>query len=93
MTSSPSSNGSLASGGHRSICMDNGPELVAHALRDWCRLRGTAMADIDRARRGENPCVVSFIGRCRDEPLNIEEVASLLEAQLVVEVWASTGVL
>ena len=27
--------------------MDNGPELVAWALRDWCRLAGTATAYIE----------------------------------------------
>ena len=32
--------------------MDNGPELIAWALRDWCRLAGTATAYIEPARRG-----------------------------------------
>ena len=27
--------------------MDNGPELVALALRDWCRLSGTAAMYIE----------------------------------------------
>ncbi len=67
--------------------MDNGPELVAWALRDWCRLAGTATAYIEPGSPWENPFVESFNGRTRDELLNIEEFGSLLEAQVLVEVW------
>jgi transposase InsO family protein len=67
--------------------MDNGPELVAWALRDWCRLAGTATRYIEPGSPWENPFVESFNGRARDELLNIEEFASLLEAQMLVEAW------
>ncbi len=67
--------------------MDNGPELVAWALRDWCRLAGTATTYIEPGAPWENPFVESFNGRVRDELLNIEEFATLLEAQVVVEAW------
>jgi transposase InsO family protein len=67
--------------------MDNGPELIANDLRDWCRLRGTTTAYIEPGSPWENPFVESFNGRCRDELLNIEEFGSLLEAQVVVEAW------
>jgi len=67
--------------------MDNGPELIAWALRDWCRLAGTATAYIEPGSPWENPFAESFNGRARDELLNIEEFASLLEAQVVVEGW------
>jgi transposase InsO family protein len=67
--------------------MDNGPELVAWALRDWCRMAGTATAYIEPGSPWENPFVESFNGRTRDELLNIEEFANLLEAQVVVESW------
>ncbi len=67
--------------------MDNGPELIAWALRDWCRLAGTATAYIEPGSPWENPFVESFNGRVRDELLNVEEFASLLEAQVVVEGW------
>ena len=67
--------------------MDNGPELIAWALRDWCRLAGTATIYIEPGSPWENPFVESFNGRVRDELLNIEEFASLLEAQVLVEAW------
>jgi putative transposase len=67
--------------------MDNGPELIAWALRDWCRLAGTATAYIEPGSPWENPFVESFNGRVRDELLNVEEFGSLLEAQVVVESW------
>jgi transposase InsO family protein len=67
--------------------MDNGPELIAWALRDWCRLAGTATAYIEPGAPWENPFVESFNGRARDELLNLEEFAHVLEAQVVVESW------
>jgi putative transposase len=67
--------------------MDNGPELIGWALRDWCRLAGTATTYIEPGAPWENPFVESFNGRVRDELLNIEDFGSLLEAQVLVEAW------
>ena len=67
--------------------MDNGPEMIAWALRDWCRLSGTATTYIEPGAPWENPFVESFNGRFRDECLNIEDFGDLPEAQLVVEDW------
>jgi transposase InsO family protein len=67
--------------------MDNGPELIAWALRDWCRLAGTTTSYIEPGSPWENPFVESFNGRVRDELLNIEEFGSLLEAEVVTEAW------
>lgn len=66
---------------------DNGPELIADALRDWCRLSRIGISYIEPGSPWENPWVESFNGRARDELLNIEEFGSLLEAQVVVEAW------
>ena len=57
--------------------MDNGPELIAWALRDWCRMNGTATSYIEPGSPWENPFVESFNGRVRDELLNIEEFGTL----------------
>jgi putative transposase len=67
--------------------MDNGPELIAWALRDWCRLHHTTTSYIEPGAPWENPFVESFNGRARDELLNIEEFGTLLEARVVIEAW------
>lgn len=65
--------------------MDNGPELIAWALRDWCRLSGLGTVYIEPGSPWENPWIESFNGRARDELLNIEEFGSLTEARIVIE--------
>jgi putative transposase len=67
--------------------MDNGPEMIAWALRDWCRLSDTTTTYIEPGAPWENPFVESFNGRFRDECLNIEEFSDLPEARLIVEDW------
>ena len=67
--------------------MDNGPEMISWALRDWCRLSGTTSTYIEPGAPWENPFVESFNGRVRDELLNVEEFGDLPEAQVVVEAW------
>jgi hypothetical protein len=44
--------------------MDNGPELIAWALRDGCRLAATTTSYIEPAP-WENPIIESFNGRGR----------------------------
>ena len=63
------------------IRCDNGPELTANALRDWCRFSGTGSSYIEPGAPWENPFVESFNGRLRDEFLAVEQFDSLLEAQ------------
>ena len=69
------------------IRCDNGPELTANALRDWCRFSGTASSYIEPGAPWENPFVESFNGRLRDEFLAVEQFDSLLEAQVLIEDW------
>ncbi len=61
---------------------DNGPEMIAWALRDYCRLAGTKTAYIEPGSPWENPYIESFNGRLRDELLNIEEFGSLTEQRM-----------
>jgi putative transposase len=74
-------------GAPASLRCDNGPELIAWALRDWCRLSRVAISYIEPGSPWETPYVESFNGRVRDELLNIEDFATLLEAQVIVEAW------
>ena len=66
---------------------DNGPELTANALRDWCRLGGSGQAFIEPGSPWENPFVESFGSRVRDEVLSVEAFGSLAEAAVVLEDW------
>lgn len=67
--------------------MDNGPEMTAHALRDWCTLSGTGTAFIEPGSPWQNPFVESFHSRVRDELLDIEEFSCLAEARVVIGDW------
>jgi putative transposase len=67
--------------------MDNGPEMTAHALKDWCVLSRTGTAYIDPGSPWQNPYVESFHSRVRDELLDIEEFSCLAEARVVIGDW------
>jgi putative transposase len=66
---------------------DNGPELTAHALRDWCRFSRTETAFIEPGSPWQNAYVESFNGRARDELLDVEQFSCLAEAKVVIEDW------
>ena len=64
---------------------DNGPEMTAHALSDWCVLSKTGTAFIEPGSPWQNPFVESSrFPRVRDELLDIEEFSCLAEARIVI---------
>jgi putative transposase len=65
--------------------MDNGPELTANALRDWCRFSHSETTYIEPGSPWENPFIESFNGKLRDELLDSEIFETLLEAQVLAE--------
>jgi putative transposase len=69
------------------VRMDNGPELMAYALRDWCRFAGAGTSYIEPGAPSENPYVESFGSRLRDELLAVEQFDTLLEARVLIEDW------
>jgi putative transposase len=69
------------------VRMDNGPELTANALRDWCQHNQTTTSYIEPGSPWQNPFVESFGSRVRDEVLAVEAFDSLLEARVVIEDW------
>jgi len=69
------------------IRCDNGPELTANALRDWCRFSRSESAYIEPGSPWQNPFVESFGSRIRDELLSVELFATLAEAQVMVADW------
>jgi putative transposase len=69
------------------IPCDNGPEVTANALRDWCRFGGCGTSYIEPGSPSENPWVESNGSRMRDKLLAIEQFDTLLEAQVLVADW------
>jgi putative transposase len=69
------------------IRCDNGPELTANALRDWCRFTGCGTSYIEPGSPWENPWVESYGSRMRDELLAIEQFDTILEAQILIADW------
>lgn len=70
------------------IRMDNGPEMTANAIRDWCTLTSGSMTSyIEPGSPWQNPFVESFGGRFRDEVLSVEAFDNLLEARVVIDDW------
>lgn len=67
--------------------VDNGPEFVAKAVRDWIGIVGAKTALIEPGAPWENGYCESFNGRFRDELLNGEICYSLREAQILIEQW------
>jgi putative transposase len=76
-----------ARGAPTHIRCDNGPEMTAHALIDWCRSQSAATSYIDPGAPWQNPFVESFHSRVRDELLNLELFSCLTEAQVLIEDW------
>lgn len=66
---------------------DNGPELTAAVLREWCRHGSTGTAYIEPGSPWQNPYVESFNARLRDELLNTEVFTCLEEAQVLAADW------
>jgi putative transposase len=65
--------------------MDNGPEFIAAALRDWCRFTGTGTVFIEPGSPWQNAFVESLNARVRDEFLNGNDFYTLMEAKVLAE--------
>ena len=66
---------------------DNGPELTAAAVRDWCRFNAAGTSYIDPGSPWQNAYVESFNARLRDELLSCEVFDTLTEAKVLLEDW------
>ena len=73
--------------GPKFLRCDNGPEMTANALKDWCRFSEAGSAYIEPGSPWQNPYVESFGSRVRDELLAVELFSCLAEAKVLVEDW------
>lgn len=67
------------------IRSDNGPEFVANAVKEWIAQKGFKTLFIEPGSPWQNCYSESFNARFRDEFLNVESFASLLEAKVLGE--------
>jgi putative transposase len=65
------------------IRSDNGPEFLAQAVQDWIERRGFQTLYIEPGSPWQNAYSESFNSRFRDEFLNREAFASVLEAKVL----------
>ena len=73
--------------GPRSITVDHGTEFQSRALEDWAYRRSVLLDFIRPGKTVENAFIESFNGRLRDECLNMQQFASLVEEQATIEAW------
>ena len=64
---------------------DNGPEFIAQAVVAWLYRQGIDTHHIDPGSPWQNPFAEAFHSRFRDECLDQESFAGLLEAQVICE--------
>src|SRR3712207_7643880 len=77
----------LQTGVPEHVRCDNGPEMIAQALRAWLAKLGTKTLYIAPGSPWENGFCESFNGKLRDELLDGEVFYSLAEARVVIEGW------
>jgi putative transposase len=63
------------------IRSDNGPEFIAHAIREWLARVGVETLYVEPGSPWQNGYAESFHGRLRDEFLAVEEFESLAAAR------------
>jgi transposase InsO family protein len=72
------------------IRSDNGPEFIAEAVRDHLRTLHVETRYIEPGAPWQNAYIESFNGKLRDELLEREVFATVLEAQVLTEHWRRT---
>jgi putative transposase len=68
-----------------SLRRDHGPEFVANASKAWLSISHIGPAYIEPGTPWQNGAAESFIGKFRDECLNMEWFHSRREAQVIIE--------
>ena len=69
------------------IVMDNGPEFTSKALDQWAHERNVKLHFIRPGKPVENAYAESFNGRFRDECLNANWFANVLDARERIDAW------
>ena len=76
-----------ARGAPAGLRSDNGPEFIAKAIRAWLAAEGIETLYIEPGAPWENGYAESLNSKVRDELLEREEFASVLEARVLGRAW------
>ena len=71
----------------RSITVDHGMECMSRAREDWAWRRGVQLDFTRTGKPTDNGYIESFNGKLRDEWLNVNQFASLVDAQQQIDAW------
>lgn len=74
-------------GAPQRIRLDNGPELISHALRDWAARNGVALVHIQPGKPTQNAYIERFNRSLRTEVLDRYVFTSLAEVRRMTEDW------
>jgi putative transposase len=69
------------------LTLDNGSEFTGRAMELWAQQSEVELRFIRPGRPVENGFIESFNGRLRDECLNVEWFASLIDARQKLALW------
>jgi putative transposase len=71
----------------QAITVDNGGEFVSRAMDAWAYAHDVRLDFIRPGKPVENAYIERFNGKLRDECLNSHVLASIAEAQVVLDAW------
>jgi putative transposase len=71
----------------KKLRVDNGPEFIAQALEDWCKVHEVELLFIQKGKPHQNGFIERFNRTFRDEVLDVFAFDTLNQARLLTTAW------